>query len=45
MTGYAHKQLAETHEKGGNISAAIKHLLEVLNIAIEELDKKAQAIV
>jgi hypothetical protein len=41
--GEAHKKLAETHSKNGNISAAIKHLESLLNIAIEENKKPAQA--
>ena len=40
-TGEAHKQLAETYSKGGNISQAIKHLLDVLNIAMESSDMQA----
>jgi len=41
--GEAHKQLAETHSKNGNVQAAIKHLEDLLNIANEKGNKQAQA--
>jgi tetratricopeptide (TPR) repeat protein len=41
--GEAHKQLAETHSKNGNVHQAIKHLEDLLNIANEERNKPAQA--
>jgi len=37
--GEAHKKLAETHSKNGNIQAAIKHLEQLLHIAIDENKK------
>lgn len=39
LAGKAHKKLAETNSKLGNISAAIKHLESLLNIAFEDNDK------
>lgn len=41
--GEAHRQLAETHSKNGNVHQAIKHLEDLLNIANEERNKPAQA--
>ena len=39
----AHRQLAETHSKNGNVQAAIQHLESLLNIANQERNKPAQA--
>lgn len=39
----AHKQLAETHSKNGNVQEAIQHLEKLLNIANQDRDKPAQA--
>jgi DNA-binding SARP family transcriptional activator len=35
----AHKKLAETHSKNGNIDAAIKHLEKLLEIAKDPKEK------
>ena len=40
-TGEAHKKLAETHSKNGNIGAAIKHLERLLDIAMDSKEKSA----
>ena len=39
----AHRQLAETYSKNGNVHSAIKHLEDLLQIANEEKNKQAQA--
>ena len=43
--GDAHKQLAEVHQRNGNVHQAFKHLEDLLNIANEEkkYDVKAEA--
>ena len=43
LAGKAHKKLAETNSKLGNISAAIKHLESLLNIAFEDNNRQGQA--
>jgi hypothetical protein len=38
----AHKKLSETQSKNGNIQAAIKHLDQLLNIALTKSEFKPQ---
>ena len=41
QTGEAHKKLAETHSKMGNIKEAIHHLERLLEIAMDSKEKSA----
>lgn len=43
LKGQAHKKLAETHSLNGNVGEAIKHLEQLMDIAIEDNNKPSQA--